>query len=127
MTKLQGWTVFASFCLVAQAAGCSNGAPPATTADTIRISSALTGPIQNDFEDGTLQGWVPRSSGSVVLTNTTETAFGGTHSLKTTGRTAAFNGPSLNLTSQLAKGGRYQVGVAVRLVAGSAPTTIRVT
>ena len=63
----------------------------------------------------------------VSLTNTTEQAFAGTRSLKTTGRTAGFNGPSLNLTGQLAKGATYQIGVSVRLVAGEAPTTIRVT
>ena len=37
--------------------------------------------VQNDWEDGTLQGWIPRGGG-VVLSNTTETAHGGTHSLK---------------------------------------------
>ena len=36
-------------------------------------------------------------------------------------------GPSLTLTGQLTKGATYQVGVSVRLVAGEAPTTIRVT
>ena len=63
----------------------------------------------------------------MTLTNTTEQAFAGTPSLKTTGRTAGFHGPSLNLTGQLTKGATYQVGVWVRLVAGEAPTTIRVT
>src|SRR5215813_15018658 len=51
--------------------------------------------VQNDFEDGSLQGWIPR--GPVTLTNTDEVpAHGGTRSLKTTGRTAGFHGPSLN-------------------------------
>src|SRR5438309_177258 len=63
--------------------------------DVALRASALTGAIQSDFEDGTLQGWIPR--GPVTLTNSTDVAFGGTHSLKTTGRTAGFNGPSLNL------------------------------
>ncbi|HEU4391554.1 MAG TPA: carbohydrate binding domain-containing protein, partial [Blastocatellia bacterium] len=81
--------------------------------------------MQNDFEDGTLQGWIPR--GPVTLTNSTEAAAGGTHSLKTTGRTAGFHGPSLNILGLLTKGATYQVTVAVRLVGGEAPTTIRVT
>src|SRR6185295_16155840 len=81
--------------------------------------------VQNDFEDGTTQGWIPR--GSVVLTNTTEAAQAGIRSLKTTGRTAGFNGPSLNVMPLLTKGATYQVTVSVRLVTGEAPTTIRVT
>ena len=61
-----------------------------------RSAIAQTGTVvQNDFEDGSLQGWIPR--GPVTLTNTDEVpAHGGTRSLKTTGRTAGFNGPSLN-------------------------------
>ena len=35
--------------------------------------------VQHTWEDGTLQGWVPR--GSAVLTNTTDVAHSGTHSL----------------------------------------------
>src|SRR5262245_1443549 len=82
--------------------------------------------VQNDFEDGTLQNWIPR--GPVTLTNTNEVpAHGGTRSLKTTGRTAGFHGPSLNAFGLLAKGATYQVTAWVRLVAGESPTQIRVT
>ncbi|HEV2666055.1 MAG TPA: carbohydrate binding domain-containing protein, partial [Blastocatellia bacterium] len=92
-----------------------------------RSAIAQTGPIVlNDFEDGTAQGWVPRGGG-VVLTNTTEAAFNGTHSLKTTNRTAGFHGPSLNVLNTLTKGATYQVTASVRLVAGQTPTTVRVT
>jgi endo-1,4-beta-xylanase len=108
---------------VFEVAGCTRESAPPDSIETHRL--ALVAPIQNDFEDGTAQGWIPR--GPVTLTNTTEAAFSGTHSLKTTGRTAGFNGPSLDLFNQLAKGATYQVGVSVRLVPGSAPTTIRVT
>jgi endo-1,4-beta-xylanase len=111
------WAVF-SF-------GCTAGSDRPAGDEIETRSSALTGPIQNDFEDGTLQGWIPR--GPVTLTNTTAAAFNGTHSLLTTGRTAGFNGPSLNLTGQLAQGATYSISVAVRLVAGQAPTTIRMT
>jgi len=126
MTKLSRRFVVASLSLLVGAAGCSRAGGPADPADTTR-TSALLAPIQNDWEDGTLQGWLPRPGSTAVLTNTTEAAFSGTHSLKTTGRTAGFHGPSLTLTNQLAKGATYQVGVSVRLVPGSAPTTIRVT
>ena len=82
--------------------------------------------VQNDFEDGALQGWIPR--GPVTLTNTNEVpAHGGTRSLKTTGRTAGFNGPSLNAFGLLTKGATYQVTAWVRLVAGESPTQISVT
>ncbi len=90
------------------------------------VGAQSTTIVQHDFEDGTTQGWIPRGGG-VVLTNTTEAAATGTHSLKTTGRTQGFHGPSLNILNTLVKGATYQVTVAVRLVAGQAPTTIRVT
>jgi len=81
--------------------------------------------VQNDFEDGPLQGWIPR--GGVILTNTTEAAAGGTHSLKTTGRTMGFHGPSLNVLSLLTKGATYQVTASVRLVPPTTATAVRVT
>jgi endo-1,4-beta-xylanase len=82
--------------------------------------------VQNDFEDGTPQNWIPRG-GSVVLTNTNEAAATGTHSLKTTGRTAGFNGPSLDVLNFLSPGTVYQVTASVRLVNGEAPTTLKIT
>lgn len=81
---------------------------------------------QSDFEDGTLQGWIPRGSG-VVLTNTTEAAHGGARSLKTTGRSATWHGPSLDLTGKLLKGATYQITAAVRLVSGQPASTLKIT
>ena len=60
--------------------------------DSFSFVETAPAPLASDFEDGTLQGWIPR--GGVTLTNTTEQAFAGTRSLKTTGRTAGFMGPS---------------------------------
>jgi endo-1,4-beta-xylanase len=86
--------------------------------------------VLDDWEDGSLQGWIPRGGG-VVLTNTEEvgsrTGGAGTHSLKTTGRTQGFHGPSLQTLSLLTKGATYQVTVWARLVAGQAPAQLRVT
>src|SRR5690349_8801097 len=62
-------------------------------------ASAQTTIVHDDFEDGTLQNWIPR--GTAILTNSTEQAYGGAHSLKTTGRTAGFHGPSVNLVPLL--------------------------
>ena len=93
---------------------------------TATLAFAQTTPIvQNDFEDGTLQGWIPR--GTAILSNTTEAAHGGTHSLKTTGRTAGFNGPSLNLVTTLSMGNVYQITAWVRLVTGQTADQLKIT
>jgi endo-1,4-beta-xylanase len=81
--------------------------------------------VQNDFEDGTTQGWVSR--GGAVLENTVEAAATGSHSLKTTGRTASWNGPSLSMTGMLAKGTLYRFTGFVRLVSGQAADTVKIT
>ncbi len=73
--------------------------------------------VSDGFEDGSLQGWTP--FGSPTLTNTTEAAHTGTHSLKTTNRTATFNGPSLDLAPLLIPGATYQISGWARLVSGS--------
>jgi endo-1,4-beta-xylanase len=89
-------------------------------------STAQTGTIvQNDFEDGTLQGWIPR--GGVQLSNSTEAAATGVRSLKTTGRTQGFHGPSLDILGRLTRGATYQVTASVRLVAGEAPAALSTT
>jgi GH35 family endo-1,4-beta-xylanase len=73
--------------------------------------------VSDGFEDGTLQGWAP--FGSPTLTNTTEAAHTGTHSLKTTNRTATFNGPSLDLRSLLLPNATYQISGWARMVSGT--------
>ena len=69
---------------------------------------------------------MPRG-GTVVLTNSTEVSQSGTHSLKTTGRTAGFNGPSLNILPVLTQGATYQITASVRLVTGTPATQIKMT
>ena len=120
-------SMFRGWILVCLAGGLSCTAAPdaAETETTQTVSSALTGPIQNDWEDGTTQGWFP--FGSPTLTNVTEQANTGTHSLKITNRTATFMGPGIGLTGQLSAGITYRVSVATRLVAGQAPTGLKVT
>ncbi|MBW8868891.1 MAG: carbohydrate binding domain-containing protein [Acidobacteria bacterium] len=124
MRKSLGLIVFASSFLAIQIAGCSNDLPAPPADDTSTIVSALTS-IQSDWEDGTTQGWFP--FGSPTLTNSTEQALTGTHSLKTTNRTATFMGPGTSLTGQVTPGTNYRVSVAARLAAGEAPTQLRVT
>ncbi|HEU4324296.1 MAG TPA: endo-1,4-beta-xylanase [Roseiflexaceae bacterium] len=81
--------------------------------------------LQSDFEDGTAQGWVPQ--GAVTLAATTEAAHGGTHSLKTTGRTADWNGPSRDLRLLLQKGVTYVITGYVRLPVGQPASTLKAT
>ena len=79
--------------------------------------------VQATWEDGTLQGWSP--FGGVTLTNSTAAAHGGSRSLLTTGRTAGYNGPSLNLTSQMVPNATYQVTAWVRLATGTPATQVK--
>ncbi|HEY0734399.1 MAG TPA: endo-1,4-beta-xylanase [Herpetosiphonaceae bacterium] len=94
-------------------------APTAHAADPVVL-------VQSNFEDGTTQGWGPRGSG-VVVAATDETSHAGTYSLKTTGRTENWHGPSLDLTGRLQQGATYAVEGYVRLVAGQPASTLKVT
>ena len=76
--------------------------------------------VVHDWEDGTLEGWTPR--GGVTLTNVTGVSAGGERSLLTTGRTANWNGPSLNVLPLLSPGTVYRIRAAVRLAAGEPAT-----
>jgi hypothetical protein len=79
--------------------------------------------VQNGFEDGTAQGWVARGTG-LTLAAVTNAARTGTRSLRTTGRTQTWNGPSLDVRTLLTKGATYQISAYVRLVAGQAATDL---
>jgi endo-1,4-beta-xylanase len=92
---------------------------------TSPIAAAQT-VVQHGWEDGTLQGWTP-FGGGVLLSNAVGTARTGTRSLLTTGRTAGFNGPSLELGPVLAAGTPYQITAFVRLGAGEPATQVRMT
>jgi endo-1,4-beta-xylanase len=70
------------------------------------------------FADGGLDGWAP--FGAVTLTNTTPSPLdpnGDTNALLTTGRTAGYEGPSLNLlnVSGIVAGATYEVTAYVML------------
>jgi endo-1,4-beta-xylanase len=82
--------------------------------------------VQHGWEDGTLQGWAP-FGGGVVLTNSTAAANTGSRSLLTTGRTAGFNGPSLEVGALLTPATIYQFTAFVRLAPGESATQVRMT
>jgi endo-1,4-beta-xylanase len=85
------------------------------------LSPAPPNPSQQDntgitstFEDGGLDGWSSRS-GSSTLTNSIAAAHGGTHSLLTTGRTANFDGPQINVSNKMYVGSTYNISAWVML------------
>src|SRR5262249_48925661 len=79
----------------------------------------------SDFEDGTPQGWRPRI-GNEILTVTDADKHGGTFSLLTTNRTAAFRGPSFDVTNVMFNGSRSRISVWVKLAPGEPATQLRV-
>jgi endo-1,4-beta-xylanase len=125
MNKFSGLLVLASLSPIVVAAGCANGGAPSDEPEVTTKIAALTGTLSADFEDGTTQGWFP--FGSPTVTNSTDLANTGTHSLLTTNRTSGFMGPGTSLTGQLTAAANYHVSVAARLVAGQAATGLKVT
>ncbi|HEV2779989.1 MAG TPA: endo-1,4-beta-xylanase [Actinophytocola sp.] len=78
-----------------------------------------------DFEDGSTQGWFGR--GSAVVAATADAANTGGFGLRTTGRTASWNGPSVELAPVLLTGATYAITVHTRLIAGTAAATLQLT
>jgi endo-1,4-beta-xylanase len=66
------------------------------------------------FEDGGLDGWSSRAGATVA--NSTAAAHGGTHSLLTTGRTANYDGPKINVSNKMYNGSKYNLSAWVMLV-----------
>ena len=93
------------------------------TCAALRAQSVIA---EAGFEDNTTQGWISRGDG-VALSVTDEAAASGSKSLKTTGRTQGFHGPSLRLDGKLVKGATYSISAAVRLVAGQSASSIKIT
>ncbi|GJF33396.1 hypothetical protein KNE206_60960 [Kitasatospora sp. NE20-6] len=95
----------------------SAGAAPAR-ADSVPVTD-----LGSDFETGTAQGWTARASETVAVS--TAAAHQGTGSLAVTGRTASWQGASLNLLGTLQPGTAYTLTVWVRLAAGESATPAR--
>src|SRR3954451_152342 len=62
-----------------------------------------------DFEDGSTQGWFGRGSATVAAA--AEAADTRAFGLRTTGRTASWNGPSVELAPVLLTGASYVISV----------------
>jgi endo-1,4-beta-xylanase len=79
------------------------------------------------FEQGSREGWKPRGANTQIA-SVTEAAYGGTRSLKVTARTAAWNGPELDVKPILHPGVEYEISGYVKLDGNSAaPSVIKFT
>jgi endo-1,4-beta-xylanase len=85
------------------------------------LSPAPISPSQQDntgitstFEDGTTDGWGSRSGSSTVAV-ASGVAHTGSYSLLTTGRTANWDGPSINVSNKMYVGSTYNLSVWVLL------------
>ncbi|MEU5873542.1 endo-1,4-beta-xylanase [Glycomyces sp. NPDC047369] len=85
-------------------------APPAAAQDDVVYAS--------DFEDGTVGDWAPRGPVTLAIED---------GALLTTGRSADWHGPSVDLTGVIAPGGVYEIAVSVRFADGSAGDALTAT
>lgn len=72
----------------------------------------------SDFADGTVGDWAPRGPVTLAVED---------GALLTTGRTADWNGPSLDLTDHIVAGGVYEISLDVRLADGSTGSQVSAT
>ena len=81
--------------------------------------------ISTNFEDGGLDGWSSRAG--AALANSGADAHGGTHSLLTSNRKAAYDGPQISVSNKMYNGSQYSVSVWVKLgPSATAGDTLRV-
>ncbi|GAA2259350.1 hypothetical protein GCM10009853_010420 [Glycomyces scopariae] len=85
-------------------------APSASAQDGVVYSS--------DFEDGTAGDWAPRGPVTLAVED---------GALLTTGRSADWHGPSVDLTDVVEPGGVYDISVSVRFADGSAGDALTAT
>ncbi|WP_179030973.1 endo-1,4-beta-xylanase [Paenibacillus kribbensis] len=79
------------------------------------------------FEQGNSEGWKPRG-GNTQIASVSEAAYGGTHSLKTTSRTANWNGAELDVKPLLQPDVEYEISGYVKLDGKAAvPSVIKLT
>lgn len=79
------------------------------------------------FEQGNSEGWKPRGTYTQIA-SVSEAAYGGTHSLKTTARTATWNGAELDVKPLLQSDVEYEISGYVKLDGKAAvPSVIKLT
>ncbi len=114
--KLKRIAAAAGALVVAAAAGSLLVSRATEAADPVTV-------LTSDFENGTVQGWAPRSGETVAVS--TAAAHGGTSSLLVSGRTANWNGPSRDLLTTVQAGTRYTYSVWVRMAVGAGGAQLR--
>jgi len=78
-----------------------------------------------NFDGGTVEGWKPRGDGVAVAVSQ-EQQKSGQNSLKTTGRSLDWNGPTVSVVDKMTKNAKYEVTAFVKLTeAPSASRTIK--
>jgi endo-1,4-beta-xylanase len=93
---------------------------------TIRlIGPAVKAAGGYDFEDGTAQGWKPRGDATVGVA--TDVAHGGSNSLLVSGRSANWNGATIDVTKLLKPGANYTIGGFVKLAKGEPASRVILT
>ncbi|MNM16229.1 Endo-1,4-beta-xylanase A precursor [compost metagenome] len=81
-----------------------------------------------DFEDGTVQGWRPNGSGKTeAVASSVYSTHSGGYSLLASGRTASWNGPSVDVSGTLQKDGVYQIAAYVKAVSAADAGNIKLT
>ncbi|WP_434749954.1 endo-1,4-beta-xylanase [Paenibacillus amylolyticus] len=86
------------------------GVSPGATA----VSQPNLKVLNTDFEDGTLQGWLPRV-GSESVTVSQQAAHQGTRSMLVSNRQRSFHGPMLKMKSLLKPNSTYNISFYVKL------------
>ena len=134
--KLEGEYVFDSAVSELQLYVESDDAASKFYLDDITITLTAAAPAEPDsdagdvaaehsFEDSQLNGWGPR--GDVVVAISDEEAKTGAYSLKTTNRSANWNGPSLDASMIMVKGAQYEIKASLKLVeAPETPSTVKI-
>lgn len=99
---------------------------PANTPAVFAEGPLIPGSVaaKYDFENGSTQGWAPKGSVTIAFVN--EEKNSGVYSLKTTGRTANWNGPSVNVKGILMKNAAYTISGYVKRSPGqTTPSTLK--
>lgn len=77
------------------------------------------------FENADKQGWISRGGSKVVLEPTKEIAYKGEYSLKTTGRTSGWHGPSYQMKDLILQGAVYEISAYVKRIDATDAATLK--
>ncbi|KNY28475.1 carbohydrate binding domain-containing protein [Pseudobacteroides cellulosolvens] len=96
--------------------------PPPPSASTPTPAPTPVANITYDFEN-TVSGWTGR--GAAQVSSSSESKNTGSYSLKVTGRTSGWHGPSISVKNILQKGATYQISGFVKRTQAVSSSTIK--